>query len=162
MAGIAAAVIGVGLLRQPAAVSLDAPGGGTGGYELFVRTTMPVVWDPDGPEGREALGLTSMPDVQVSPLRVRAGDDVSPRSLFSPAHPRIAGVSRAFIEQGRFTFRQSLDRSDEERVNPWLLLEREQRDPDDPGAGPAAPLVPVIAGRLRCLPPCTARWARRF
>ena len=36
--------------------------------------------------------------------------------------------SHEFIAEGRFRFQSSLDRSDEERANPWLLLEREQRD----------------------------------
>ena len=53
-------------------------------------------------------------------------------------------MSHEFIAEGRFRFQSSLDRSDEERANPWLLLEREQRD--DGAVTPAgAPIVPVIA-----------------
>jgi hypothetical protein len=38
------------------------------------------------------------------------------------------GVRHDFIAAGRFAFRRSLNRSDEERENPWQLLEGEQRD----------------------------------
>ncbi len=119
--------------------------GGTGGYALFVRTTFPFTLDPDSPEGLEALGLTDRPNVRVTPLKLHDGDDVSPANPYTPLHPRVLGVPKRFIEEGRFTFSRSLERSDDERANPWLLLDKEQRDPSDPSADASAPIVPVIA-----------------
>ena len=48
--------------------------------------------------------------------------------MYEPRQPRILGVGHALVAAGRFAFQRSLDRSDEERANPWQLLEREQRD----------------------------------
>ena len=88
--------------------------------------------------------MTSSPNVRVTPSRVLPGDDASCLNLYEPRQPRIVGVSHDFIVEGRFRFQSSLDRSDEKRANPWLLLERDQRD--DAETTPAgAPIVPVIA-----------------
>ena len=118
---------------------------GTGGYALFVRTTFPFTVDPDSPEGLEALGLSDRPNVRVTPLKLHDGDDVGPANPYTPLHPRVLGVPKRFIEEGRFLFNRSLERSDEERANPWLLLDKEQHDPSDPSADASAPIVPVIA-----------------
>ncbi len=116
---------------------------GTGGFSLLVDLVLPLVDDPSGPAGLEQLGLGAEPDVRVTPLRVLPGDDASCLNLFQPQRPRIVGVSRAFIDEGRFRFAGSLDRSDDERDNPWRLLTRELRDRAD--EAPASPIVPVIA-----------------
>jgi hypothetical protein len=50
----------------------------------------------------------------------------------------VLGVSRSFIDGGRFSFQSSLAESEPERSNPWLLL-------DQPIADLARPVVPVIA-----------------
>jgi hypothetical protein len=74
------------------------------------------------------LGLSSFDGIDVVPFRVLPGDDASCLNLYEPRQPRILGVGHAFVAAGRFAFQRSLDRSDEERANPWQLLEREQRD----------------------------------
>jgi ABC-type antimicrobial peptide transport system permease subunit len=114
------------------AVSTDVHSG-TGGYPLIVETLLPLVHDPNGPEGRELTGLASMPDVSVVPFRLRPGDDASCLNLYAPTQPRVLGVTSSFIDQGRFRFNSSLERADEERANPWLLLRRSEPD----GAIPA-------------------------
>ena len=118
--------------------------GGTGGYALVVRLTFPLAIDPESPDGLEVLGLSNRPNVRVTPLKLHDGDDVSPANPYNPLHPRVLGVPKRFIEDGRFAFRRSLERSDEERANPWLLLDKEQRDPGDPSADTSAPIVPII------------------
>jgi hypothetical protein len=108
---------------------------GTGGYALIVESAVPIARDPNSADGRELLGLASMPDVSVMPLRLLPGDDASCLNLYEPRQPRILGVPREFIDQGRFVFQSSLDRNDDELANPWLLLRRQHDD----GA------IPVIA-----------------
>jgi hypothetical protein len=132
----------------PSETVADAAGDlrrGTGGYALVVRTTFPIAVDPDSPEGLDALGLSARPTVRVTPLKLHDGDDVGSGNPYNPLHPRVLGVPKRFIEEGRFAFSRSLERSDEERANPWLLLDREQHDPSDPSAEASAAIVPIIA-----------------
>lgn len=129
--------------RDPGAASND-PHAGTGGFALMVDTVLPVVRDPNSPDGRELLGLDSSKDVSVTPFRVLPGDDTSCLNLYEPRQPRILGVPRAFIDEGRFAFSGSLDRDDRERANPWLLLTQEQRDDSIPVIADANSMTYVL------------------
>ena len=100
------------------------------------RDAVPLAHDPEQRRWpRAARPRRSANDVTSTPFRLLPGDDASCLNLYEPRQPRIVGVPREFIAAGRFAFQGSLDRNDEERANPWLLLHRQ---PDD-GA------VPVIA-----------------
>ncbi|MFH1575308.1 MAG: FtsX-like permease family protein, partial [Acidobacteriota bacterium] len=123
--------------RDERSLSLE-PSSGTGGYPLLAHSSLPIVYDPDSEAGREALGIpaSEAPDlvqVRFVPFRVRPGDDVSCLNLYAPQEPRILGASRSFAAGARFSFRDSLASSPEERRNPWLLLETALPD----GAVPA-------------------------
>ena len=109
---------------------------GVGGYDLIVETLLPVVRDLNTREGREALNVFGLDQsVAFEPLRLLPGDDASCLNLYEPRHPRILAASQSFVRERRFTFQSSLAATNEERANPWLLLERVEPD----GA------VPVIA-----------------
>jgi ABC-type lipoprotein release transport system permease subunit len=97
---------------------------GTGGYPLLVDLLVPIVHDPNSADGRDALGLSGAAGIHVEPFRVRPGEDASCLNLYEPTTPRILGVSRRFIGEGRFSFQGSLASTDAERANPWLLLDR--------------------------------------
>ena len=129
--------------RDPGAASTD-PHSGTGGYALMVDTVLPIVRDPNSPDGRELLGTTSFKDVSVTPFRVLPGDDTSCLNLYEPRQPRILGVSKTFIDEGRFAFSGSLDRDDREKANPWLLLTQEQRDDSIPVIADANSMTYVL------------------
>jgi ABC-type lipoprotein release transport system permease subunit len=129
--------------RDPGAASTD-PHSGTGGYALMVDTVLPIVRDPNSPDGRELLGTTSFKDVSVMPFRVLPGDDTSCLNLYEPRQPRILGVSKTFIDEGRFAFSGSLDRDDREKANPWLLLTQEQRDDSIPVIADANSMTYVL------------------
>lgn len=101
---------------------------GTGGYALLVESLLPIVHDPNTAEGRSALNLSDLEGATIEPFRVLPGDDVSCLNLYEPGNPRILGVRDRFIEQGRFTFLDSLAATDAERANPWLLLRRAEQD----------------------------------
>jgi putative ABC transport system permease protein len=111
---------------------------GVGGYSLLVDLLLPLAHDPNGPEGREALGLGGFDSVRLDPFRVRPGDDASCLNLYEPRNPTILGASSTFIESGRFAFQAAVPGSDAERGNPWLLLNRQT-----PGGQDL--VVPVIA-----------------
>jgi putative ABC transport system permease protein len=111
---------------------------GIGGYGLIVDLLVPLAHDPNGREGRDALGLASLPDVRLDPFRVRPGDDASCLNLYEPTNPTILGATRAFIESGRFRFQSTAAGTPDEQQNPWLLLDRKISAAGDR-------VVPVIA-----------------
>lgn len=114
---------------------------GSGGFPLLAESLLPLVHDPNTTEGREALNLTitdassPLSKVTFTRFRVRPGDDASCLNLYQPSNPRIIAPRADFIQDNRFVFSDSLAATDEEKENPWLLLNREFAD----GA------VPVIA-----------------
>ncbi|HNX57008.1 MAG TPA: ABC transporter permease, partial [Prolixibacteraceae bacterium] len=68
-------VVSTGLYRKDLTAHADLPSSGTGGYDYFVETTMPVLFDVNGAQGREDLNL---PDsAQVVQFQVQQGDDAS-------------------------------------------------------------------------------------
>jgi putative ABC transport system permease protein len=103
---------------------------GTGGFPLLVHLNVPLVHDPNGRDGREALGLADADtkDVSFVPFRVLPGEDASCLNLYQPVSPRILGAPHAFVESGRFSFQSSLAASDAARANPWRLLEEPLAD----------------------------------
>ncbi len=138
MAVIASAtfiLISVDAFRRDTAVAPGETRTGLGGYALIVETLLPIVQDPNSPEGREALNLADLGSTRIEPFRLLPGDDASCLNLYEPRNPRILAARESFLDEGRFVFNSSLASTDAERANPWLLLER--REPD--GA------VPVIA-----------------
>jgi hypothetical protein len=132
-------VVAVDAFRREPASAVDR-NSGTGGYQLLAESMIPIVHDPNTPEGREALNLSSareavLDNVRFTRFRVRPGDDASCLNLYQPRNPRILGAPSSFIQSGRFSFQDSLARTPEEKANPWLLLDEQSAD----GA------IPVIA-----------------
>lgn len=128
-------LVSVDAFRRDEGSASDDRHSGTGGYALLVDSLLPIVHDPNSPEGRRVLGLESLEGITFTPFRALAGDDASCLNLYEPRQPRILAVRPEFIKAARFAFQRSLDRTDEERANPWLLLNRASPD----GA------IPVIA-----------------
>ena len=110
---------------------------GTGGFALIANSELPLLYSPNDTAGREAL-IVQAPEFErthFTRFRLRPGDDASCLNLYRPTNPIVIAPEAGFIEEGRFTFAQSLASTDAERANPWLLLRRPA------GNGP----VPVIA-----------------
>jgi hypothetical protein len=139
MAVIASAtfiLVTVDAFRRDAHVDGSDRHSGTGGYELMVQTLLPIVYDPNSETGRDSLNLGSLDrSTTIEPFRVRPGDDASCLNLYQPTNPRIVAPRDSFLTEGRFTFRRVATGRDEERADPWLLLNRVEPD----GA------IPVIA-----------------
>jgi len=126
--------------RRDSGASLDK-NSGSGGYTLLAESLLPVVHDPNTEAGREALNLntgdasSNLSGVTLSRFRVRPGDDASCLNLYQPRNPKIIAARDEFLREGRFAFQSSISGAEEEKQNPWLLLNRTFPD----GA------IPVIA-----------------
>jgi hypothetical protein len=102
------------------------------------------VHDPNSRDGREVLGVAPGGDVAIEPFRVLPGDDTSCLNLYEPTSPRILGVSRRFIDAGRFSFQSSLASSAADRANPWRLLTETLPEGTVPVAADANSLTYVL------------------
>jgi ABC-type antimicrobial peptide transport system permease subunit len=113
---------------------------GSGGYPLLAESQLPLYHDPNTPDGREALNISSQKgfdpeSVAFTRFRVRPGDDASCLNLYQPRDPKVLAADDDFLRSGRFSFQESLAQTKEEKDNPWLLL----KGPVVDGA------IPVIA-----------------
>jgi ABC-type lipoprotein release transport system permease subunit len=139
---------------DPAGHGKDSP---DGGFSLVGESELPIVRDLNTPDGRgEVLDALQVawqkrqePDittlradaekllqqVQVVPLRLREGDDASCLNLYQPRRPRILGVPETLIQRGGFVFGSSQAKTDEQRKNPWLLLNNPKADEPIPAFG---------------------------
>ena len=122
---------------------------GSGGFPLLAESLLPLYYDPNTTEGKEALGLPYGEDSPLNeaafvPFRVRPGDDTSCLNLYRPANPRILAAPPELVERGRFSFQASLAVSPEESENPWLLLDRQQADGAVPVIGDANSMTYVL------------------
>jgi ABC-type antimicrobial peptide transport system permease subunit len=123
-------------MRQAAPEDTRDPKSGAGGYQLFVRASVPLLGDPGTPEGRKLLGVDeSNPlwkQAQFVSMRRWAGEDISCLNLMRPTSPTILAVPHELFEQNRFTFSTPGALKD----NPWHQLE-------SPADGDGS--IPVIA-----------------
>jgi ABC-type antimicrobial peptide transport system permease subunit len=134
-------IVAVDAFRRPdSGASQDKKSGG-GGFPLMAESLLPLAHDPNSSEGREALNIggdtqtASLAQVTLTRFRLRPGDDASCLNLYAPGNPRVLGATEQFINSNRFAFQNSLANTNEEKANPWLVLNREL----DQG------VVPVIA-----------------
>jgi putative ABC transport system permease protein len=137
IASAAFIIVSVDAFRRGGGELVGEPQSGTGGYVFMAESQIPLLHNPNDPAGREELAIYApeFERVRFTRFRVRPGDDASCLNLYRPTNPTIIAPEPAFLEAGRFSFGRTLAATDEERANPWLLLNR----PADDGT------VPVIA-----------------
>jgi putative ABC transport system permease protein len=143
--------------RDDQSAALDRQSG-SGGFPLLAESLLPLTYDLNTVEGREALTLPPLLEedagresaagspsaVSFARFRVRPGDDASCLNLYQPRNPRILAPTAGFIKEGRFAFQSALANAPEERANPWLLLEREADDGAIPVIGDANSMTYVL------------------
>ena len=127
---------------------------GSGGFPLLAESRLPLVHDPNQEQGREALNLDwgsdsqLLEDIVFARFRLRPGDDTSCLNLYQPRNPRILAPTPGFLTSGRFTFQDSLAETDQERDNPWLLLNRPMMEGTVPVIADAKSMTYVLHLRL--------------
>ena len=124
IASAAFIIVSVDAFRKDGgAASLD-PKSGTGGFPLLAESLLPIVHDLNGEQGRDELNLLddTFKDARLTRFRLRPGDDASCLNLYAPRSPRVLGATEEFIKANRFSFAGCLAQTDEQKANPWLLL----------------------------------------
>ncbi len=124
IASAAFIIVSVDAFRKDSGSTSNDPKSGTGGFPLMAESLLPIVHDPNGEQGREELNLTddTFKNVKLTRFRLRPGDDASCLNLYAPRSPRVLGATEGFIKANRFSFASSLAQTDEQKSNPWLLL----------------------------------------
>jgi hypothetical protein len=127
IASAAFIIVAVDAFRRGSGGLTDDPQSGTGGFALLARAEVPVVHNPNDAGGREALQIDAAPELaqaRFMRFRVRPGDDASCLNLYRPSNPTLIAPERQFIEANRFSFGATIAATEDERRNPWLLLDR--------------------------------------
>ena len=140
-------IVAVDAFRRGNSELTDDPRSGTGGFALIARAEMPVLQNPDDAQGREELQISGDPELGRATFmrfRLRPGDDASCLNLYRPAAPTLIAPEKEFIDANRFSFSATLAASDEERRNPWLLLNRKFEDGAVPAIADATSLQYVL------------------
>ncbi len=109
---------------------------GDGGFRLIAQSDLPL--------HQTQLDEVQLGDAKVYPLRVKLGDDASCLNLYQPKDPTLLGAPQALIERGGFAFQSSLAETDEEKANPWLLLDKEYPDGEIPVFGDANSVMWIL------------------
>ncbi len=93
---------------------------GDGGFRLIAESDVPIFRTRID----EVAGELDS-SARMLPLRVRSGEDASCLNLYQPSSPTLVGVPETLVRRGGFAFQNTLAETDEERRNPWLLLDRD-------------------------------------
>jgi ABC-type lipoprotein release transport system permease subunit len=122
---------------------------GSGGFALVAESLLPLHWDPNTEEGRNAFNLpypgeAGAVEMEIQTFRLRSGDDASCLNLYRPQNPRVLAPGNDFLSRGGFRFHSSLAETAEERANPWLLLKRTFPDGAVPIIGDANSMKYVL------------------
>jgi hypothetical protein len=120
-------IVAVGAFRRDQAGASLARDTGTGGFVLMAEAVAPLMHNPNTAAGREEMALAEYPlleNAHTARFRLRPGDEASCLTLYQPKNPRIIAPEPALVAEDRFAFAASLAETDEERANPWLLLNR--------------------------------------
>jgi len=151
-------------VRSPAALDARDRASGAGGFDLVVRSTVPLPVTLETPAGREKLGFSREEErlfqhAEVFSLLVSEGVNAGCLNLARPTEPRVAGVPRRLIERGGFT----VEPVPSNRANPWKRLEGEATEGAIPAFGDAESVRWILhSGLGRDLTRGTDGGPRRF
>ncbi|HCY43180.1 MAG TPA: hypothetical protein DHV48_17900 [Prolixibacteraceae bacterium] len=118
-------VVSAGLNRKDLTSHADLPSSGTGGYDYFVETTMPVLFDANTQIGKEDLNIPET--AELVQFQMQPGDDASCLNLNRISRPRLMAFNpAAFDQRGAFTFATRTEELDAQ--HPWLTLNKTLAD----------------------------------
>lgn len=104
--------------------ALNNNASGTGGYLLWMETSVPVTDDLNSRRGIQALGLDedSLSGMKFIQMKQSPGNDASCLNLNHITAPPLLGVDPgSFIKDNSFSFTKTILK--DKSLNPWTLLE---------------------------------------
>ncbi len=114
-------VFSTGLNRKEVTKNSEKASSGTGGFNYFLETSIPILTNPETPNGRMELDLPE--EAIIVPFQVRRGDDASCLNLNRILQPEIIACNPAlFDRRSAFSFVSSSSELDP--IHPWLSLEQ--------------------------------------
>jgi ABC-type antimicrobial peptide transport system permease subunit len=146
LASAAFLLVAVESFRRTSGADFLNKNAGSGGFALLAESDVPLFQDLQSDQGRQEIldalrsdlqqrgqdprarieaARTELQDLQFYPFRVHGGDDASCLNLYQPRRPRLLGVPSSLVERGGFQFAATEAQTEEERANPWKLLERQ-------------------------------------
>lgn len=130
LAGATFVVVAVESFHKDAGAAFANLHGGSGGFPLYAESDVPFYQDLNQPSIRADLKLDhpDLTDVRFFACRVRAGADTSCLNLYQPLRPRVLAIPPALVRRDGFHFGATLAETDEQKANPWLLLDAKQPD----------------------------------
>jgi ABC-type lipoprotein release transport system permease subunit len=141
-------LVSVGAFKKDVAATANDRASGTGGYSLMAESVAPLMHDPNTRDGRDGLALAAddplVSETAITRFRLRPGDETSCLTLYRPTNPRIIAPEPRFFDQPRFSFAASMAETDEERANPWRLLNRNFDDGAIPAIADQTTLMYVL------------------
>ncbi len=150
IASAAFIIVSVDAFRRDGRANTLDKNSGSGGYPLMAESLLPIIHDPNSEQGKEELNLSDdkLAGVQITRFRLRPGDDASCLNLYQPRNPRILGSADSFIRESRFAFQSSLANTDDEKANPWLLLDSDLGEGVAPAIADANSIDYVLHAKL--------------
>lgn len=100
--------------------------GGTGGYQIYAESAIPLLADLTDDSGRREYGLDEdeLSDLEVVQASRLDGDDASCLNLNHITAPPVLGIDPSgFISRGSFSFATSMKKF--AGVNPWNIIGRQ-------------------------------------
>jgi hypothetical protein len=146
LASAAFLLVAVESFRRTSGADFLNKNAGSGGFALLAESDVPLFQDLQSDQGRQEIldalqrdlqqqgqdprakleeARAELQGLQIHPFRVRGGDDASCLNLYQPRRPRLLGVPASLIERGGFQFAATEAQTDDERANPWKLLDRQ-------------------------------------
>jgi hypothetical protein len=114
-------VFSTGLNRKEVTKNAEKASSGTGGFNYLLETSIPILTNPETPNGRMELDLPE--EATIVPFQVRRGDDASCLNLNRILQPEIIACNPAlFDRRSAFSFVSSSSELDP--IHPWLSLEQ--------------------------------------
>jgi ABC-type antimicrobial peptide transport system permease subunit len=102
-------IVSTGLNQKDLYSDANNKNSGTGGYNFYAETTMPVLTDLNDPETQVRYGFETA--VEFVQMRINDGDDASCLNLNRITHPRILGIPSDELKN-RFSFVKTSDEFD--------------------------------------------------
>jgi putative ABC transport system permease protein len=116
-------VYSVGINRHGPYSDQNSPQSGTGGFQFYCESTLPIVYDLNTQKGKSSYGLDGkvFKELKFVQLRMKSGDDASCLNLNRVRNPALLGVDpTAFGERKAFRFVKTSNKTSAD--NAWESL----------------------------------------